>query len=181
MLKSINKTTNNYKIIVKNVIICLISVFLLSISAQISIPLPGGVPMTLQTFSLAIIGYVFSKKCGISTILTYIILGILGIPVFAGGNFGISAVFGITGGFIIGFIPLIWCCNKARFSKTAISKIVLSGIGLMLCHLIGVFQYSILTGVTLIQAFLLVSFPFLLKDSISIALACIILNKINIL
>ena len=98
---------------------------------------------------------------------------------FAGGGFGISKILGITGGFLIGFILLVWFCNKAKHSKTITNKILLSGIGLILCHLLGVLQYSLLTGVSLTQAFLLVSLPFLLKDSLSVVLAFIISDKID--
>lgn len=180
MLENIIKTTSNYKLLVKNTIICLLSTVLLAIASQISIPLPGGVPMTLQTFSVALIGFCLSRKLGIGTILTYLAFGMIGVPVFAGGGFGISVIFGITGGFLIGFILLVWFCNKAKNSKNIVNAILLSEIGLILCHLFGVLQYSILTGVNLIQAFLLVSVPFLLKDSLSILLALIISDKIDI-
>lgn len=179
MLENIIKVTGNYKSIVKSVIICLISTVVLAIASQISIPLPGGVPMTLQTFSVALIGYSLSKKYGIGTIFTYLACGVVGIPVFAGGNFGISTIFGLTGGFLIGFILLVWFCNKAKQSKNIVNTILLSGIGLISCHTLGVLQYSILTGMNLIQAFSLVSLPFLLKDSLSIILALLISDKVK--
>lgn len=179
MLENIIKANSNYKIIAKNTIICILSTILLAITSQISIPLPGGVPMTLQTFSLVLIGYTLSQKCGIETILIYLISGAVGISVFAGGNFGISTIFGITGGFLIGFILLVWFCNKAKCCKRIAQKNLLSGIGLMFCHFIGVLQYSFLTGVTLTQAFLLVSLPFILKDSFSVVLAFIISEQID--
>ena len=56
MLENIIKITSKYRENVRAIIICLISAFLLAVSAQISIPLPGGVPMTLQTFALAFFG-----------------------------------------------------------------------------------------------------------------------------
>ena len=85
---------------IKNVIIYLVSALLLSVTAQISIPLPGGVPMTLQTFSIALIGFTLAENKGIKTILTYLFLGIIGLPVFSSGGAGFAAVFGLTGGFL---------------------------------------------------------------------------------
>ncbi len=179
MLENIIKITSKYRENVRAIIICLISAFLLAVSAQISIPLPGGVPMTLQTFALAFFGYTLSKKCGIGAVITYLLFGVVGVPVFTGSNFGTSAVFGITGGFLIGFVFLVWFCNKAKNSKYIVLKIGLSAIGIMICHLLGVLQYSFLTGLNLLQAFLLVSLPFLLKDSFSVILAYMISNKIQ--
>ena len=70
---------------IKNIIIYLVSALFLSIAAQISIPFPGEVPMTLQTFSIALIGFTLTKNNGIKSIITYLLLGVIGLPVFAGG------------------------------------------------------------------------------------------------
>ena len=174
MREEVIKLTNNYKSIVKSAIVCLVSAFFLAISAQISIPFPGGVPMTLQTFSIAFIGYSLSKEHGIGAILSYLILGTMGLPVFAGAKFGIGTILGITGGFLIGFILLVSFCNKAKQSKSIIRKIILSITGLLLVHIFGILQYSILTTVTITKAFLLVSLPFLFKDLLSVILAFIL-------
>ena len=133
--------------------------------------------MTLQTFTVALVGFSLSYKKGIKAIISYLFLGIIGVPVFAQGKSGIATLFGLTGGFLFGFIFFVFCCSKAKDAKHLITKLALSAIGLLLCHLFGVLQYSILTGINPIQASMLVSVPFLLKDSLSVLLAFMISEK----
>ena len=165
------------KELIKTIIICLFSVLFLSIAAQISIPLPGGVPMTLQTFSIALIGFTLTKNKSLKVILTYLLLGIIGLPVFASGKLGLATVFGLTGGFLIGFIPFVLFCAKAKSEKKTVYKILLCVIALMLLHILGVLQYSILSGIGIINTFMLVSLPFLVKDGLSILLALLISER----
>ena len=164
---------------IKNIIIYLMSALFLSIAAQISIPFPGGVPMTLQTFSIALIGFALTGNKGIKVILTYLFLGIIGLPVFASGKFGLITVFGLTGGFLLGFIPFVYFCAKAKNIEKKINKILLCAIALASLHILGILQYSILSGRGIIDSFVLVSLPFLLKDSLSILLALLISEKLT--
>ena len=180
MIENISKLTSNIKTFLQTIIICLGSAFVLAFASQISIPLPNGVPMTLQTFSVALLGYSLSEDKGIKAILTYLLLGILGVGVFASGNSGISTVLGLTGGFLLGFIPLVLFCNKAKKVKNTMNKILLSMVGLIILHIFGILQYSILTGINIIKVATLVSIPFLLKDALSVLLAFIISNKVKI-
>ena len=163
---------------IKNIIIYLVSALFLSVTAQISIPLPGGVPMTLQTFSIALMGFTLTENKSIKTILIYLFLGIIGIPVFASGNFGFIAVFGLTGGFLLGFIPFVLFCAKAKNAEKKTNKILLCAIALASLHILGILQYSILSGRGIIDSFVLVSLPFLLKDSLSILLALLISERL---
>ena len=170
----------NLKEFVKEAILCLIMAGILAITAQISIPLPGGVPMTLQTFSIALIGFMLTRGKAVKTILTYLFLGVIGVPVFASGNFGFATLFGLTGGFLIGFIALVIFCNKAKNVEKVSSKILLSVVALASLHLLGILQYSIITGMGITNAFMLVSLPFLFKDSLSILLALLVSEKLHI-
>ncbi len=164
---------------IKNVIIYLVSALFLSVAAQISIPFPGGVPMTLQTFSIALIGFTLTENKSIKAIFIYLFLGIIGLPVFASGKSGFIAVFGLTGGFLFGFIPFVLFCAKVKNTEKRINKILLCTIALASLHILGILQYSILSGIGLINSFALVSLPFLLKDSLSILLALLISERLT--
>lgn len=84
---------------------CYIALFaaLTAVLAQVSIPLPGGVPLTLQTLAVPLCGLILGPKRGGISVLVYILIGALGIPVFANFTGGIGVLFGMTGGFIISF------------------------------------------------------------------------------
>lgn len=63
--------------------------------------MPTGVPITLQTFAMALCGYVLGWQLGISATLLYIVLGTVGVPIFAGMSAGPGVLFGYTGGLFL--------------------------------------------------------------------------------
>jgi len=137
--------------------------------SQLCFPLPSGIPVTLQTFAISLCGYVIGWKKGFAAVWTYIILGAFGLPVFSnfGGGFGI--LFGITGGFIWGFLLLAVMCGIGIKSKNAFQGITFGLLGLAMCHLLGVMQFSFVTSTPVSKAVLLVSLPYLIKDIVSVA------------
>lgn len=141
---------------------------ILCILSVISIPTPFGVPLTFQTFGVALIGFILGKKYGTLCIFIYIILGSIGLPVFSGMTGGIARLFGPTGGFIFGFLFLSFFSG---FKLNSIMSILLSFVGLIICHILGSIQFSLVTKTPIITSFLTVSIPYLIKDIISILLA----------
>jgi biotin transport system substrate-specific component len=100
--------------------ICLMGIFpaIMVVMAQISIPMPLGVPMTMQTFAISLAGVMLGAKRGFFSALAYVILGAAGLPVFAGFSGGMVKIVGPTGGFIISF-PLMallagWGADRGR-------------------------------------------------------------------
>ena len=73
---------------------------LIAAMSQIAIPLPSGVPLTLQTFAIAFAGFFLGWKSALAAMLLYIALGALGLHVFANFTGGIQKLVGLTGGFI---------------------------------------------------------------------------------
>lgn len=143
----------------------------LAVLAQISIPMPSGVPITLQTFAVALIGYVLGCKRGITSTLIYVLLGTVGVPVFSNFRGGPGVLFDKTGGFIWGFFFLAAFCGIAAAKQNKVIMTTLPLAGLLVCHLFGIVQFVILTGMGFMAAAALVSIPYLLKDIISVFLA----------
>lgn len=75
----------------------------ISILAQFTIPL-GPIPLTLQTFAVGFVVTILGKKTGTISVAIYLLMGMIGLPVLAGGAAGIASYFGPTGGFLIGFL-----------------------------------------------------------------------------
>lgn len=159
----------------KNKIISLvvIGVFaaVLAALSQIAIPMPSGVPITLQTYAVAFCGYVLGAKRGTVATLVYVALGAVGIPVFAGFVGGFGALIGMTGGFIWGFIPMTALCGVGTKSSNRIFAVLLGVAGLLVCHLFGVVQFMLVSNTDFIKSVLLVSVPYLIKDVLSVAAA----------
>lgn len=78
-------------------------VVLLTLSAKVNLPLPY-VPMTLQTLVVLVIGAVYGWRLGVVTLAAYLVIGALGVPVFAGPVGGLKPLFGPTCGFLFGFV-----------------------------------------------------------------------------
>ncbi len=85
--------------------LCEIAVFtaIISVVSQISIPMPAGVPLTLQTLIVPLSGIILGRKKGTYATLLYLLAGAIGVPVFAGFGAGLGKLVGITGGFLISF------------------------------------------------------------------------------
>ena len=152
-----------------NLVSCGVMTALIAVLSQISIPLPSGVPITLQTFVIALAGFFLGSCFSAVSVAAFIVLGAVGLPVFSGFKGGLSVLTGYTGGFIFGFILLAVFCGLKRDKLWL--NIIFSVIGLALCHLCGTIQYMLLANMEFIPAFLLVSAPYLIKDIISIGVA----------
>ena len=94
---------------------------LIAVCSWISIP--AAVPFTLQTFAVFCVLGLLGGKRGTVSILVYILLGAIGLPVFSGFNGGIGALLGTTGGYIIGFIfvgLIYWGAEKLFGTRPAV-------------------------------------------------------------
>ena len=152
-----------------NLVSCGVMTALIAVLSQISIALPSGVPITLQTFVIALAGFFLGSGFSAVSVAAFIVLGAVGLPVFSGFKGGLSVLTGLTGGFIFGFILLAVFCGLKRDKLWL--NIIFSVIGLALCHLCGTIQYMLLANMEFIPAFLLVSAPYLIKDIISIGVS----------
>lgn len=174
------------KISIKTIVAVGMFTAVLSVLSILTIPMPSGVPVTLQTFAVALCGYVLGTKRGTASVALYILIGTLGVPVFAGMTGGPSWLVSYSGGFLWGFLFLaFFCALGAKRRPAAPSGAagmrwkhvvgVLSGIlGLALCHVCGVIQFSLVASMPLPASFLAVSVPYLLKDVISVAGAYVV-------
>ncbi len=95
--------------------LCLIALFtaIIAVCAQITIPMT--VPFTLQTFAVMLTCGVLGGRRGTISVALYIIMGAIGLPVFASFNGGISYLLGSTGGYIVGFFfgaLLMWAMER---------------------------------------------------------------------
>ena len=135
-------------------------VAIMSVVSQIAIPI-GAVPFTLQVFVIALIGYFLGVKKGSVAVVTYILLGLVGVPVFASFQGGAHTLIGYTGGFIFGYLPFALMCGIPGGKW---SKILCGAAGLFVCHLCGIVQYMLLSKLSFGISFMVVSLPYLLKD-----------------
>ena len=172
---------NNRKIF--NLTMVALMVAGIAIIAQISIPLPSGVPLTLQTLAVAFTGYLLGAKYGTVSVGVYIALGAVGAPVFSGFTGGFQKFLSPTGGFIWGFLLLALSCGMAEIKKWSrkerLAAILAGTVGLLLCHACGIIQFSAIAGTDPVSAFVICSLPYLPKDIICVIAAYFLAHTVK--
>lgn len=153
----------------KNMVLTGMFTAVLAVLSIIQIPMPSGVPITLQTFAVALCGYVLGSKMGALSTFLYVLIGTVGVPVFAGMSAGIRVLVGPTGGFLFGFIPMAFLIGLSLKNNSKILPFVWGILGLAVCHLLGAIQFAIVTKTGFVASLLLVSVPYLVKDVLSVA------------
>lgn len=152
----------------KNLIITGMFTAILAVLSIIQIPIPNGIPLTMQTFAVALCGFVLGSKQSALCVFLYILIGAIGVPVYSGMTSGLGKLFGVTGGFLIGFIPMAVFCGIRNLSFGKFSSLFFAIIGLLLCHILGGFQFHFLSGNSFFSSMMIVSFPYLVKDILSV-------------
>jgi biotin transport system substrate-specific component len=157
--------------------LCLIGVVtsILIIMAQISIPMPLGVPMTMQTFAVMLAGILLGPQKGTLTIIIYLLLGAIGLPVFSNFRGGLQCLIGPTGGFLWTFpiMALLTGFGAKYLSRRRIIFILTLISGNIINLLCGTVFFSILQGITFSAAATTCLLPFIPATLLKIILAAI--------
>ncbi|MBP3339494.1 MAG: biotin transporter BioY [Lachnospiraceae bacterium] len=138
-----------------------------------------GVPATLQTFAIALTAYTLGYKKGSMATLIYILLGVIGLPVFGGFKGGLGVLMSVTGGFIVGFVPLSILLGFTSDSKNKKKIAIVSFIGLALCYIIGVTWFALISKTSIITGILIMVLPYLSKDIISMFAAYVVAKRLK--
>ena len=153
---------------------CSLFAALTAVCAWISIPLPV-VSFTMQTFAVLLTLGILGGRWGSVSILLYLMLGLVGLPVFAGFRGGVASLLEPTGGFLWGFLVsglVYWAIQRLGTLPAMIC-------GLAVCYLCGSWWFSIYAGTGLLQAMTVCVLPWLIPDGIKLALAHTLTKQIG--
>jgi biotin transport system substrate-specific component len=154
---------------------------LTAIGAYIIIPLPP-VPVTLQTLFVCLAGALLGGYLGALSQVVYILLGIIGLPVFAGGRAGFGVLIGPTGGYLIGFVVGALIIGKLTSLRREPGLLWLMGAmaaGISSVYTLGILQLMLVAKLTFVQAIWVGLLPPLPGDMIKIVIAALICRKIR--
>lgn len=163
---------------IKDLTLAALFAALTSILSVVAIPLPfTPVPITLQVFAVTISGAILGRKLGFLSQLTYVLLGGIGLPVFAGGNAGFGVLVGPTGGYLWGFVAagfiigLVVEVGSKKVSTSLHKYLVLflaMVAGLAVIYTFGVIQLMIVANLSLSAAITQGLVPFILPGILKV-------------
>jgi biotin transport system substrate-specific component len=175
-------TENKKKIGTIDMAYIAIGAVLIAICSWISIPVV--VPFTLQTFAVFLLIMLLGGMKATISVAVYILVGAVGVPVFAGFGAGLGVLFGKTGGYIIGFLLMgpIFSLMTKLFGKKLLVQIIALVTGLLVCYAFGTawFMYIYMrdTGdVGLMTVLSWCVFPYIIPDAVKMAVAVLISRK----
>ncbi len=149
---------------------------LTSVLSIISIPI-GSVPVTLQVFAFFFMAAFLSPVESLEVSLAYLVLGSIGVPIFAGAQGGIAILLGPTGGYLLSF-PLAAFLASFAWRKKGILKITLLSLSLLVIYALGALVLSFYLKNPL-RAFEVGVLPFIWIDAIKIAIAYVLVLRLK--
>jgi len=165
----------------RRVLAIVLGALLVAISAQFAVPLPlTPVPFTLQPLAVLIVGGLLGATGGVAALVLYLALGILGLPVFAGGGSGVLRLLGPTGGYLLAF-PVAAGVTGAlvsRMPESVLRVLLAVAAGMVIIHLGGMAQLALLGGDPS-AAFRMGFVPFLTGDLLKVGLAAAVILAVG--
>jgi biotin transport system substrate-specific component len=151
-----------------------------AVGAWLFVPI-GPVPIVLQNMFVFLAGLLLGSRWGLASVGVYLLAGACGLPVFAGGTGGIGRFVGPTGGFLLGYLPVVWVIGwiadrgRGRMPWDVAAMI----LGAAVLYACGVPWLKALTGMPWVKALAVGVYPFLLGDALKIAAAALIAKSIR--
>ena len=134
--------------VIKFTLISIIGSILITVSAKIKIPFYP-VPMTMQTFTILLIGISLGSKIGLATVSLYLFEGIIGLPVFANSpekGVGLIYFVGPTMGYLFGFLVAVYFAGMFKYDKKIIKNFFKLIFSVSFIYILGVIWLGILIG-----------------------------------
>lgn len=171
------------KLSVREMTLVAIGIALITVCSWISVPLT--IPVTLQTFAVCLVTALLGLKMGLWSLVGFIALGAVGVPVFSGFRGGVGVLLGITGGYIVGFLFTALAVGLAvrRFGRSLPVLVLSMALGILLCYAFGTAWFMVVyarggNAVTLGGALGLCVVPYLIPDGIKIVLAAALVKRL---
>jgi len=155
---------------------------LIAVSGYITIPLPfSTVPVTAQTLAVMLAGGLLPPSHAAVSVLVFLMMGAVGIPVFSGGAAGLGIILGKTGGYLVGFIAGAVFISFTKGKNPGFLRLlaVYTAGGILLVYVFGVLWLAQVTGMDIGKAVIFGALPFIPGDIVKIVVAALITLKLN--
>ncbi|MGN1007475.1 MAG: biotin transporter BioY [Butyricicoccus sp.] len=155
---------------------------LTAVCSQLVIPTPWMIPISMSTLAVFLSGALLGAKWGTLAQAVYLLLGLAGVPVFAGFRGGFQVLAGPTGGYLIGYLA------AAALTGLLVSRVrarwmppLAMAVGLAACYAFGTVWFMVLNQTALGAALGMCVLPYLPGDAVKIAVASVLTWKIGAL
>ncbi|MGN0634867.1 MAG: biotin transporter BioY [Acutalibacteraceae bacterium] len=168
---------------VKDLALIALMAVLIAVCSWISIP--AAVPFTLQTLGVFLALRLLGGAKGTVSVLIYILLGAVGVPVFAGFSGGVGVLFGPTGGYILGFLAagLVYLLLEKVPKHGKVMDILRMVAGLLVCYALGTawfyYTYGVQNAMGIGAVLMACVVPFILPDAVKIVLAQLLAERLQ--
>ena len=166
---------NNFKI--KLMTMIALSTAIICILGPLSITIPfSPVPIAICMFGMYISAYALGCKWGTASCALYILIGLIGVPVFSAFSGGPGKLFGPTGGYIIGYLPLVFLTGLFidKFENKIYMHVIGMLLGLTICYALGTVWLAFQAKLSMSAALAAGVIPFIPMDIVKIVLAVIV-------
>ena len=167
---------------IKDMTLTAVMAALICIAGPLVIP-AGPIPLSLATFAIYLAGAILGKKWGTIAAGLYLLIGIIGVPVFSGFSGGFQKLAGVTGGYLIGYLPCAFLSGlgseQAEKKKKGWILPVMMTAGTAVLYGIGTAWFMIQTGNAIGAALSLCVIPFLPGDAVKIAAAVLLTRPVR--
>lgn len=181
---TLTKETQKPKFKTLELVYMALFVALIAICSWISIPMT--IPFTLQTFAVFVTVGLLGMKRGTLSVIAYVILGAIGVPVFAGFSGGFGILLGSTGGYIVGFIFTAFLTGFIldKFGRKLPVMILAMTLGLIVCYAFGTVWFMVVYARTTGSIGVLTTLswcviPYIIPDAVKIAIAIVLTKRLS--
>ena len=166
--------------------LCGLFAAIIAVCSWISIPIPPEIPFTMQTFAVFCALGTLGGSAGTAAILAYILIGVIGVPVYAEFTGGLGILLGSTGGYFAGFIfsgLVYWLITKLLGNKLPVQILAMTA-GMLVCYLLGTLWFMLVIAnnggaMGFVSALALCVVPYIIPDAVKIALAIVVSRRLS--
>ncbi len=169
------------KSLTTNIVIAFSGSILLALLARLSIPVPfSPIPITGQTFGVLFLGALLGSRLGMLSVIMYIMEGLVGLPIFAGGAAGFLYFLGPTGGYLIGFIPAVYIVgylSEKGWTNNFVTTFLTMIFGTTIIFLFGIIWLAVTAGFE--TALSIGLYPYLPGAAVKIIFVTVVVFSLN--
>lgn len=157
-------------------ILCALFAALTAVCAQVMIPV-GAVPMNLALLPVLVCAALLPRRYAAGAMLVYLLMGMVGLPVFAGMSGGMGRLFGMSGGYLLGYVLCAWLA--AWLMEKRVSPWLAMGAGVAACYGVGTLWLMLLWHLDVQSAVGIGVLPFVIGDAAKILVADLLARRLE--